>query len=304
LGIVKEAFVTKKRHAKTLAAIAQANAILEEYSAQGFRMTVRQLFYQHVTRGLVPNTEKGYRHVGDTARRGRMDGLIDWDIIEDRSRETTEWVAWSDPAAAVVDVAERYQEDLWADQPIRPVVWIEKAALANLIEQVCYEWRTPYFAIHGYDSISDQYKTAKKLAEFIEQGVKPIVLHLGDHDPSGLDMTRDNMEKLALFGGTPIEVRRLALNIDQVRRYRLPPNTAKEKDKRSAAYKRQYGSECWESDALEPAVIETLLSAELRGLVNKRKWKAALAREAKNRKTMEAISDHWDEVEQQVDTLR
>jgi hypothetical protein len=300
LGIVKERFSTKKRLPKTLAAIAQANAILEEYNAQGFRMTVRQLFYQHVARGLVPNTSKGYDAVQATARRGRVDGLIDWDFIEDRSRETVEWQAWTDPSGAVADAAASYQEDPWADQPIKPVVWIEKAALANVIEPACSEWRIPYFAIHGYNSTTLQYETAKKLAELIETGVTPIVLHLGDHDPSGLDMTRDNKKQLSLFAGAPIELRRLALNIDQVRRYRLPPNPVKETDKRTPSYVQQYGSECWELDALEPTVIDTVLRAEIQGLANKRKWKAALALEAKNRKTIEAISDRWDEVEQLV----
>ncbi len=118
----------------------------------------------------------------------------------------------------------------------------------------------------------------------------PIVLHLGDHDPNGLDMTRDNEDRLALFARQDIEVRRLALNMDQVERYSPPPNFAKETDTRYAAYARQFGPNCWELDALDPVVIADLIRAEIEGLIDPEAWKAAKAQEAANRALLKNAS--------------
>ena len=86
----------------------------------------------------------------------------------------------------------------------------------------------------------------------------PVAIHLSDHDPSGVDMTRDLREKFELFGlRFPIE--RVALTMDQIRRYEPPPNYAKASDSRSEGYVKQYGTECWELDALDPSVIQSVL---------------------------------------------
>ena len=138
-------------------------------------------------------------------------------------------------------VARQYREDIWQDQIWRPEVWIEKAALLGVVAPVCDEFRVPYFAHIGNNSQSEQYKAGQRFADLFDQGRIPLVLHLADHDPNGIDMTRDNAERLALYARQEVEVRRIALNIDQVRRYGPPPNFAKETDSRYAAYARQYG---------------------------------------------------------------
>ena len=95
------------------------------------------------------------------------------------------------------------------------------------------------------------YAAGKRFARIIAQGQVPIVLQLVDHDPNGVDMTRDIRERLAMFARQEIEVRRMALNLDQTAG--LPPNFAKENDSRYADYVRQFGTtDCWELDALAP----------------------------------------------------
>ena len=115
-------------------------------------------------------------------------------------------------------VANQYREDIWADQIHRPEVWVEKAALLGVVAPICDEFRVPYFAHIGNNSQSEQYKAGKRFAGLFDQGLIPLVLHLADHDPNGIDMTRDNTERLALYARQDVEVRRIALNIDQVRR--------------------------------------------------------------------------------------
>jgi hypothetical protein len=157
---------------------------------------------------------------------------------------------WDDPPEIVASCAEQYRQDLWASQPYRPEVWIEKDALTGVIEDVSNELRAPYFSCRGNVSEPEMYAAGKRYARIVRQGQVPIVLHLGDHDPNGVDMTRDIRERLAMFARREIEVRRIALNLSQVTG--LPPNFAKENDSHYAAYYyvRQFGTtDCWELDA-------------------------------------------------------
>ncbi len=228
--MTREAFVRKKFHAATLADIKHANAIIAEYDLGGFSLNLRQLYYQFVARRLIENTVREYRRLGKIVNDGRLAGMIDWAGIEDRTRRLECYQSFVDPSEAVEQVAQYYREDPWQSQRYRPEVWIEKDALIGVIEGVCSDYHLAHFACRGNVSQSELYAAGKRFATYLADGLIPIVLHLGDHDPNGLDMTRDNRERLSLFAGRPIEVRRLALNLDQVARYALPPNPAKETD--------------------------------------------------------------------------
>ena len=176
------------------------------------------------------------------------------------------------PRAIIIDAA-AYREDLWQDQHLRPEVWIEKEALLGVIEGVCTEYRVPYFATRGNNSQTLQYQAGKRFADYLDQGLIPLVLHLADHDPNGIDMTRDNRERLALYPGNEVEVRRIALNMDQVRRYNPPPSFAKENDKRYGGYvassaPTNVGS--W--TRFSPTVIADLIRAEIEALIDPMPW--------------------------------
>jgi hypothetical protein len=128
-------------------------------------------------------------------------------------------------------------------------------------------------------------------------GLIPIVLHLGDHDPNGLDMTRDNRDRLAMFARSDVEVRRLALNMDQIERYAPPPNFAKETDSRYAAYVRRFNTtECWELDALSPTVTGELIRIELEALIDHDAWNLALAKEGQSRRVLATAAKNWAKV--------
>jgi hypothetical protein len=205
--------------------------------------------------------------------------------------------SWDSPAKGIAAIAEQYREDPWLSESFRPEVWIEKDALLGVIEEVCEQFRVPYFACRGNNSESEQYKAGKRFAAHMAKGLVPVVLHLGDHDPNGLDMTRDNSDRLALFARHRVEVRRLALNMDQIERHRPPPNFAKEADTRFAAYAKQFGENCWELDALDPTVIADLIRTEVEKLIDADAWDAAEALEAENRALLETASNKWALVE-------
>jgi hypothetical protein len=293
-----EAFSDYRPQRATMVVIDQANAIIAEYLEQGLKLTLRQLFYQFVARALLENLFGNYKRLGRIVCEARDGGFIDWDAMEDRVREVYFHSAWPSPAARVRAAARAYAEDLWRGQLYRPEVWIEKAALLGVIKAVCDELRVPYFATIGNSSQTLLYDAGKRFADHLDQGLTPLVLHLADHDPNGIDMTRDLRERLARYARADIEVRRIALTMEQVQLYAPPPNPAKEDDKRLPAYVREFGtSDCWELDALSPTVIADLIRSEVTGLIDQDAWDAAVADEERNRGLLDRAAANWTKVE-------
>lgn len=291
----KIAYIQKDIGAKRLAVIAQANKIIAEYQAQGFQLTLRQLYYQFVARDLIANTMKEYNVLGSTINDGRLCGLIDWHAIEDRTRNVRSVAHWTTPGSIMRSAAASFAIDKWATQPIRIEVWIEKDALAGLVEGVCSELDVPYFSCRGYTSQSEMWAGAMRLKSHLENSQDTLILHFGDHDPSGKDMTRDIEERLALFmGGT--ELRRIALNMDQIEQYQPPPNPAKTTDTRAAAYIAEFGNESWELDALEPSVLVNMLRDTIESVRDEDAWQLAVSEEENHRATLNAASSRWSDV--------
>lgn len=278
---------------KSQAIIAKANEILETYAGQGFDLTLRQLFYQFVSRDLISNTERSYENLGYMINQGRLAGLIDWAHIVDRTRSLESLASWDDPAEAVASIADQYRIDRWENQENYVEVWIEKDALTGVIEPICNTLDVSYFSCRGYPSQSEIWKAGRRLAYMAQTLKKKItVIHLGDHDPSGIDMTRDIDERLYLFAGITIEIDRIALNMDQIEEYDPPPNPTKATDSRSPKYVEEYGEECWELDALEPKVIQELVEETILGLRDEDKWDEAEERENQDRDQLAEIADN------------
>lgn len=309
---MKEAFQHRRFNTASRVMINAANEILEEMHSKGYTMTLRQLHYQFVSREVVisapnaetpeiyANTQKSYKRLGKIISEARLAGLVDWAMMEDRLRTLDGLNHWDSPSEVIEAVADQYRTDRWEGQPYRPEVWIEKDALAGVIEKVCNRYRVRFFACRGYVSQSAQYEASKRFMQVREDKQEPIVFHLGDHDPSGLDMSRENRAKFELLTGEPVELRRLALNFDQVRQYKPPPNPAKMGDTRASGYVRKFGKKSWELDALSPEVIEGLISDAIEPLINKRKWNRAKAREEKERNQLAKVSLNWDDITSQL----
>jgi len=300
---MKKQFITKAFAPASLAVIQEANRIIVEYQRQGFTLTLRQLYYQFVSRNLIANKQSEYKRLGKIISNGRLAGLIDWDALEDRTRNLETHAFWSSPESIIQSAAQGYAENLWASQDFYVEAWIEKDALTGVIEPVCTEFRVPYFSCRGYASQSELFTAGERLKRQRVRGKRALVLHLGDHDPSGIDMTRDIEARLSMFAdGWDVEVRRLALNFDQVEQYDPPPNPLKEKadgslsDSRGNDYAEQFGDSSWELDALEPTVISDLIRTEIEGELDREGWDAALVQENDNRSVLDDIASRFDEV--------
>lgn len=272
-------YIDKNFRPKSLELIETANEIIVEYQEQGFCLTLRQLYYQFVARDIIPNTQRSYDNLGSLINNARLAGLVDWEAIEDRTRNVQKNSHWDSASGIIRSCEECFAFDKWAEQKYRPEVWIEKDALTGIIEGVCTELDVPYFACRGYNSQSEQWRAGMRFARAISAGQTPIVLHLGDHDPSGIDMTRDNKDRLGILAEEEIGVKRLALNYKQVERYNPPPNPTKLTDSRASGYVRKYGTSSWELDALEPAVISELVRKAILELRDDDIWAESVGRE-------------------------
>lgn len=276
--------------------IETANRIIAEYQAAGYTLTLRQLYYQFVARDIIPNTERSYKNLGNLISDGRMAGLISWDAIEDRGRGIRPWVIEEDEQEVLNGIEHHFALDYWERQNAYVEVWVEKDALAAVIERPCGKWRVPYMPCKGYLSASEAWRSGQRFERMADQGRRCVLIHLGDHDPSGIDMTRDNQDRVELFSGSEVEVRRIALNMNQVEEHRPPPNPTKVTDSRASGYIARFGHTSWELDALEPAYLDRIISAEIESLIDPELWRETREEERQRREILSAIHDRFEDV--------
>lgn len=292
-----ETFTFKDFKDSSLETIRQAIEIIDEYQEQGYILTLRQLYYQFVARALCPNTTQEYKRLGGIVSDARLAGLIDWDSIEDRTRKLEKNLHLRSPMHAIELIRAQYLIDMWSNQTTRVEVWIEKQALTGIIEEVCDRLDVPYFACRGYVSQSEQYSAGKRMARNYEKKDQyTVILHLGDHDPSGMDMTRDNFDRLNMFvhGQGNVDVVRIALNMDQVEEYSPPPNPVKLTDSRSKPYQAEYGDESWELDALEPSMLVQLIEDHVLEYRDEELWEEREKVLARDTKILDDMIDSLD----------
>lgn len=279
---MKAKFKDIKLGDKKLAVIAQANEIIVSYQKQGYRMTLRQLYYQFVSRALIENTVRSYKNLGETLSDGRLAGLIDWEAIEDRVRQPRTPLQFND-VADLVNTATNYWYRLprWEGQENYVELWVEKEALSGVLQPLAKKHHITLMVNKGYSSQSAMYEAAHR---FLAEGAGKTchLLYLGDHDPSGEDMVRDVQDRLAMFGAD-VEVEKLALTMAQVKQYDPPPNPAKLTDSRGAKYVEEHGEYSWEVDALPPNVLNQLIDGRVAELVDQELVDGVLAREEKDK---------------------
>jgi hypothetical protein len=277
-----------------LALIQRINAIIDEYSSAGYSLTLRQVYYQLVARGIIPNNERSYKNVGSLIDKGRLVGLIDWHAIEDRTRYVRMNAHWDEPGEIISSAASQYRIDLWDTQPQYCEVWVEKDALIGIVEQVAQRFDVPCFSCRGYTSQSEMWRASQRLMRAAKNGERPCtIIHLGDHDPSGIDMTRDITDRMLMFVGSECEitVQRIALNTDQIELYSPPPNPAKLTDSRIEKYIERFGESSWELDALEPKQLDDLISKTVEAYIDAPLMEKAKKRQEKEKKSLEDAED-------------
>lgn len=334
-------YKSQKFKAESLALIDRANAICREYIAAGYDLTLRQLYYQFVARGLIPNNQQSYKRLGSVLNDARMAGLLDWNYLTDRTRNIEERSKWEHPRDIIEASASQFHHDYWSTQDVHVEVWVEKEALAGIVQGVTHGLDVVSLACRGYMSASEQWEAAQRFGKHIRKGQRIVLLHLGDHDPSGIDMSRDNEDRLRTFiyndmwreldrlglmpgdtygqiGKTACSVwgldydlpiftlDRIALNMDQVEQYNPPPNFAKITDSRAHGddgYIARYGDESWELDALPPNILSSLIDEKVMDYVDVDAFEERKALEIEYRNRVHRLlAEHGDLLDVDDDT--
>jgi hypothetical protein len=281
---MKRAYVEHRFGPAATALIGTCNEIVAEYQAQGLRLTLRQLYYQLVSRDVIPNLQKQYDRLGNILSDARLAGMVDWSAIEDRIRVPEIPPEWSSIENIVEAAIDSFRLPRWKNQANYVELWVEKDALAGVLSPIASEHHIPLMVNRGYSSTSAMYESARRLHRFAHRDA--YILYLGDHDPSGEDMVRDIRDRLRIFKVYP-EVEKIALTTEQVEKYNPPENPVKMGDSRSPGYVALHGHRCWEVDALPPTVLRDLIVSRMEDLVD-----------------MEAMEEVKAEEQRQVGRLR
>lgn len=296
--------------------------VVESYKRQGLRLTLRQLYYQLVSKDLIPNCEAEYKRVGTIVSRARLGGILDWDAIEDRVR-TPERPPEFDSLDDLVDAAfNSFRLPRLEGQERYVELWVEKDALAGVLAPIARRYHVTLMVNRGYSSTSAMRESGLRVREQCEKiGTrKTIILYLGDLDPSGEDMVRDIDKRLFDFvnrgllvkysAGRPykggevdiedanarasrmpeisIEVKKIALTPEQVDEHNPPPNPAKLTDSRAAKYVEEHGEHSWEVDALPPSVLRNIIEEELDELIDEELVAHVTEREEREKQRLRA----------------
>jgi len=300
------------------ALIEKANDVIDDYIRKGFSLTVRQLYYVFVGNKYFPdewryvrvgpdkwrrdpngttNATPNYKALSKLISEGRMAGLIDWLAIEDRTRSSYANQHWTKPSEMIEVALNAYAIDKWSNQPHYVEVWVEKEALEQVLEKACRPLDVRFFACRGYGSQSAFWDAGYyRLKKQREAGKEVHILHLGDHDPSGMDMSRDILRKMQMFSDGSVHVQRVALNMAQVEKFDLPPDPAKSTDPRFKDYAEKFGEESWELDALPPEILVDRISRAVLQFRDEKLWERANDEEQKGLRTLSALKENFADV--------
>lgn len=299
---MKERFETYRFSEQVASRILLASQILTEYRAAGYTLTIRQLYYQMVARGYIENTMQSYKRIVADMTKARYAGLVDWNAIEDRTRQTMSPVAWDNHVDILKAAASGFRLDRWEGQNNHVEIFIEKEALAGVFQPLVRELHVHITANRGYSSASEMWRHAKRFQRLRHQEGKRLYLfYFGDHDPSGMDMDRDMIERIQLLSRQCFfQFHRLALTWDQIEHYSPPPNPAKLTDSRAGSYVAEFGFDSWELDALEPQVLTQLAREAILDLRDDDAWNSVLAIEEEMRERLEVFAEteteQWDDL--------
>lgn len=297
---MKQKFIGWSPSTKSSDLLDHVNVILEDFERQGYNLTIRQLYYQLVSKDIIENKVEMYNSLGNMMSKARLAGLIDWGMIEDRVRIPSQRAHWDSPREILLSAIASYYISRWENQDNYIEVWCEKDAVSNIIQPVCRKYDVLFMANRGYSSQTAMYDGYKRLYKAAKQDKEIMLIYLGDHDPSGMDMDNDIRNRMGnfFFGDKDAkidEVRRIALTMDQIEQYNPPENPAKTDDRRYALYSEKYGESSWELDALEPSVLSEVAEGAILEYVDMDEFERVKSIEEEEKEEMRLFADKWSD---------
>jgi hypothetical protein len=254
-------------------------------------ITGRGVGYKLFTADLIPSMEtKEMQRVYRLLRMARERGIIPWPWIVDETRELEQVSTWANPAEYARCVARSYRRDFWNQQPVRCEVWSEKGTVRGVLRPVLDEYAVGFRVMHGFSSATTVHDVSQN-----GYGRKLIALYVGDFDPSGLFMSEQDLPaRLMEYGGTHIEVRRIALTREQVSDLPSFPATDKRRDPRYKWFRKNHGARCWEIDAMDPNRLRYCVKSAIAAVIEPVAWKRCVVVNQAERESLKAVLEGWN----------
>lgn len=267
-----------KPRADTASLITSIRSVLKEYESY-LPLTIRQIFYRLVVSVGYEKSELGYKRLCEVSNKARRARMIPFDAIRDDGFHRTDFVGWDDMEDArdyLVRQAKIYRIDRQRHQDQRLVVWCEAQGMVPQLERVTAPYSIPVYSSGGFDSVTVKHSVAQ---EFANLG-NVLVLHIGDHDPSGVhvfgSLDEDITAFLDEFGGYA-EFIRLAVTPEQIERYGLPTAPPKATDRRS------FTGLTTQAEALPPDLLASILDEAIKARIEVGAYLRALREEEEER---------------------
>ena len=262
-------------------------------------LTVRQVYYQLVAKLIIENRLSEYRKVSGVLVKLRETELIPWVAIEDRTRRTTDKRGFSNLSAFLAQQFDAFAHPHYYGrcyvqrQDNYVEMSTEKDALSSVIETACWGYCTRLNIVRGQVSASMIERMSERFIEASARGQKPILLHLGDLDPSGVAIPKAIKKNLYNRHDVDVEVWRVALNPDQVKKFEIPesPDAVKPKDPNIKTWLQEYGSgqAAVELDGLHPQTLQDITRDALKSVYNMSEFEKEMEAERKERETLKMI---------------
>jgi len=255
--------------AATMKLIEAAIEILREIQPASIRAVCYRLFVD----GLIPSMSKNNTNkVSTQLVWAREQGLLPWDWVVDETREAERISMWNSPTDIFEAAARQYRRDYWTTQPHRVEVWSEKGTIRGTLAPVLNEFGITFRVMHGYGSATALYGIAQ---ESIADDKPLTIFYTGDWDPSGMNMSEvDIPARMERYQGKAT-IRRVALEESDVGPHSdLPSFEAEDKvtDSRYRWFVQNYGTRCWELDALSPVVLRDRVRNHILSLLDLDAW--------------------------------
>jgi hypothetical protein len=286
---------------------AHISNLVDAYMQKGISLSNRQLYYRLVGKELIPNFIEIYKRICKFLTDLKYGGYIDWDAIEDRGRVPKRKSQWKTVQDLIDSAIASYRLPRWKDQEYYIELYCEKEAMESVLRPIADKYHIYFGYNKGYSSSSTMYDIAKRIYNQLVDSKHVVLLYLGDHDPSGLDMVRDVEERIKEFliawqsAGEEDElylqrfkehiddmfyVEHVALTMNQVTQFNPPPNPAKVTDPRAKDYIKKYSNMSWELDSLEPEDLIQITESAILGYLDLDKYNKWIEREKKESKLL------------------
>jgi hypothetical protein len=253
-------------------------------------VTGRGVGYKLFTSGAILSMErKEMQRVYRLLKEARERGIIPWSWIVDETRELEKVSTWADPAEYARCVARSYRRDFWDQQTRRVLVVSEKGTVRGLLRPVLDDFAVGFQVMHGFSSAT----TVHDICED-DDGRVLIILYVGDFDPSGMFMSEEDLpNRFAKYNGNHVTLKRIALRREHVSELPSFPATDKRKDPRYSWFVRNYGTRCWELDAMDPNALRAVVKKEIKKLIEPVAWKRCEQVNRAEQESLRTVLDGW-----------